>query len=49
MNACGKTADRPERLRLLVKRLRRADGLDYDVLERIEKLTSDEQRSEGMN
>lgn len=39
------TADRPERLRRLAKRLRRADGLDRDVLERIEELTGDEMRS----
>jgi hypothetical protein len=32
-------ADRAERLRLLAKRLRSADGLDRDVLERIEELT----------
>jgi predicted nucleotidyltransferase len=32
------TTDRPERLRRLAKRLRRADGLDRDALERIEEL-----------
>jgi hypothetical protein len=36
-------AQRTERLRLLAKRLRRADGLDRDVLKRIEQLTGDEQ------
>lgn len=34
---------RAERLRLLAKRLRRPDGLDRDVLKRIEQLTGDEQ------
>lgn len=38
------TADRPERLRRLAKRLRCADGLDRDTLGRIEELTGDEQR-----
>jgi uncharacterized protein len=32
------TTDRPERLRRLAKRLRRAGGLDRDALERIEEL-----------
>ena len=36
-------AQRIERLRLLAKRLRRPDGLDRDVLKRIEHLTGDEQ------
>jgi hypothetical protein len=34
---------RAERLRLLAKRLRRPDGLDRDVLKRIEQLTGEEQ------
>lgn len=36
-------AQRIERLRLLAKRVRRPDGLDRDVLKRIERLTGDEQ------
>lgn len=39
------TTDRFERLRRLAKRLRRADGLDRDALERVEELTGDELRS----
>lgn len=39
------TTDRTERLRRLAKRLRRADGLDRDALERVEELTGDELRS----
>ena len=35
-------AQRIERLRLLAKRLRCPDGLDRDVLKRIEHLTGDE-------
>lgn len=38
------TTDRSERLRRLAERLGRADGLDRDVLERVERLTGDEQR-----
>lgn len=38
------TTDRTERLRRLAKRLRRADGLDRDALERVEELTGDELR-----
>lgn len=37
--------DRLERLCRLAKRLGCADGLDRDVLERVEELTGDEQRS----
>jgi hypothetical protein len=40
----GYEIDYPERLRRLAKRLRRADGLDRDALERVEEPTGDERR-----